>query len=47
MTVGLELGLEEEGRCEDTPEEGMGRHKACFGGKCVNWFGERVWLDDR
>lgn len=44
--TGLELGLEEEGRCEDAPEAAMGRHKACFGGKCVNWVGGRVWLDD-
>lgn len=32
MTVGLELGLEEEGGCENTSEAEMGRHKACFGG---------------
>ena len=30
-TVGLELGLEEEGGCEDTSEAEIGRHKACFG----------------
>lgn len=32
LTVGLELGLEEEGGCENTSEAEMGRHKAYFGG---------------
>lgn len=41
MTVGLELGLEGEGGCEDTSETETGWHKSSFlGGMCT-----LVWLE--